>query len=126
MAHLFGNLQWQALATGSGDDCRRHDMLRGLLKRGREPERFIWVFAGSSFDGDQSRSANRESARLIEHHSVRSRERLERPAAFDQDAPASRLGGPSDEGHGRPRLSVSSDLSCHNLRGGCARRILED
>jgi hypothetical protein len=72
---LFRDLQGKALTTRGGDDGRRHDMLRGLLERGREPERFNRVFAGSGLNGDQSGSTDGQCARLVEHHRMRSRER---------------------------------------------------
>src|ERR1019366_2387187 len=77
------------------------DMMRGLLQRGCEPKQFIRILARSSLDGDQARSANCQSARLVEHYCVRAGERLERATALDQDAAAGGLGGAGDKCHGR-------------------------
>ena len=44
------------------------------------------ALAGRHFDREQARAADRQGAGLVEQHRVRARERLERPAALDQNA----------------------------------------
>src|SRR5450759_6021573 len=81
LAHILGDLQLETLAGHGRDDGGCDDMMRGLLQRGCEPKQFIRILARSSLDGDQARSANCQSARLVEHYCVRAGERLERATA---------------------------------------------
>jgi hypothetical protein len=91
----------ETLAGRGGDDGGCDDMMRGLLQRGCEAKQFVRILAGSGLDGDKAGAANRQSARLVEHHGVRAGERLERATPFYQDAAAGRLGGAGDKCHGR-------------------------
>ena len=83
------------------DDRGRHDVVRGLLERGRQPQHLVGALAGRRLDGDEARAADRQRAGLVEHHGVRARQRLERPAALDQDAAPGRLRDAGDEGDRR-------------------------
>src|SRR5262249_1043384 len=88
-----------ALEGGLHDGTRKH-MMGGLLERSAERQHLLDAFAGSYLDGQQPRAANRQRAGLVEQYGMSARQRLQRPAALDQNAPARRLRHAGNEGDG--------------------------
>ena len=72
----------------------------------------------------QARAADRQRAGLVEQHGVRSRQRLERPAALDQDAAPRRLRDAGDEGD-RRRQNKRTGRRRHQ-HGETANQIARD
>ena len=64
-------------------------------------QHLVGVLARRDLDGKQPRAADRQRAGLVEQHGMRARQRLQRPAALDQDAAPRRLRDAGDEGDRR-------------------------
>ncbi len=73
-------------------------MMRGLLQRCGKPQHGVGVFAGCNFHRHQSRAADGQCSRLVEHHGVGARQRFERLAALDEDAEACGARDAGDKG----------------------------
>ncbi len=104
-AHGFAHIRWnfepQALRHGRLDNGRRHDVLRCLLERRRQPQHLVCALARRRLDGDEARAADRKGAGLVEHHGVGACQRFERPATLDEDAAPGSLRYAGDEGDRR-------------------------
>ena len=64
--HLLGHLQGKTFAGRGSHDGGSDDMLRRLLQRPRKSQHLAGVLVGRRFNGDETRSADSQGARLVE------------------------------------------------------------
>ena len=76
-------------------------MMRCLLQRPGKPQDLVCALTGRGLNGNETRTADGQGSRLVEHYGMGSRQRFERPATFDEDAAPCRLRYAGDEGDRR-------------------------
>ena len=98
---LLGHFKFQAALGPRLNDGAGENMMRRLLERGAEHQYLIGRLARRNLDGKQPRAADRQRSGLVEQHGMGARQRLQRPAALDQNAAPGRLRDTGDEGDRR-------------------------
>jgi len=89
-----------AIKRGLHHGSRQH-MMRRLLQRRADLQHTLGCLAGSGFDRQQTRAADRQRSGLVEQDCVRAGQRLQRGAALHQDAAAGGLCDTGNEGDRR-------------------------
>ena len=95
-----GSGERHAPLTGAADDGRRQHVRRDLLQGGGDAQDVVGGPAGRGDHVGQVGTAGRQRAGLVEQQDAGPGERLQRPAALDDDPAAGR---PADPGHDRDR-----------------------
>ncbi len=99
--HLVGHLQGKTSGGGGSHNGGGDDMLRSLLQGAGQAQNLLGTFVRCCLNRNEPRTPNRQRTGLIEQHGVRLSERVERRAAFDDDAAAGGLRHPRNESDGR-------------------------
>jgi hypothetical protein len=119
--HVTRQRQWQAaIKRGLHHGARQH-MMRRLLQRRADLQHTLGCLAGSSFDRQQTRAADRQRSSLVEQNRMRACQRLQRGAALHQDAPARGLCDTGNEGD--RRRENERTRRCRDKHGEAADKI---
>ena len=82
--------------SGRHDGCGNH-VLRSLLKGTCKPQDLVRAFAGRCLNGNETRTAHRESTGLVKQDRVRARQSFKRGATLYENSAPSRLRNTGNE-----------------------------